>query len=72
MKLNWIWWRGSNSRDLGWVEYSFIDITVSSTLTHSVWPVRVLFMGQIDLLKINNVQLEYVMQYNCVKIICIW
>ena len=36
IRLNWIWWWGFSSGDLGNVEYSFIAITPSSTLTQSV------------------------------------
>ena len=35
MKLNCIWWWGSNSGDLGSVEYPFIAITPRSILTQS-------------------------------------
>ena len=35
MTLNYIWWLGYSSRDLGSVEYLFIGITPRSTLAQS-------------------------------------
>ena len=43
-----IWWWGSISGDLGKVEYPFITISPSSTLTGMVAPDRGLSMGQIE------------------------
>ena len=56
MILNCIRWRGSSPEDPMNVEYPFITITATPGL---LWPgvavpFRVLFIGQIDLFKIDS------------------
>ena len=55
MTLNCIGWRGSCSRTLASVEYSFITITLSSLWPGVVVPVKVLLVKQ-TYLKIIKIQ----------------
>ena len=58
--INCFWWWGSSSGNLKSVEYAFIAITPSSTLTWKVVPFKVPSMDQMDLLKIICIQQDHV------------